>query len=271
MKQLIYLIFSVIALPIQAFAQNGASAHLVRQNQSLSNSTTGFIPLNINTELLADGLVINELMASNSKTAQDQDGGYDDWIELYNGSESAVNLDGYYISDKLDAPDKFKLPAVTIPAKGYLIIWADEEQEQTGVHTNFKLSASGESIILSNPNLGLIDQVSFPALGEDVAYGRSPNGTGDFKELTATFNASNDGSVATDDVTYQDLQVYPNPFDDVILIKTQEKISSIRIFDVSGRTVYQSLSGKNAVSASHLTPGVYFLELNHQKVIKLIK
>ena len=221
--------------------------------------------------LSSGGLVINEIMASNTKTIQDQDGEYDDWIELYNNSDATINLENYKLSDKLDALDKWTFPSATIAPNSYLNIWADEDQEQAGLHCNFKLSASGESVALSDANGTVLDQVTFPILGEEKTYGRYPNGTGSFAELDPTYNAENTVSLATKTSNDFRVNVYPNPFNDKITVDSEHKINSLRIIDVNGRVMLSSNDGSKTISTSNLSPGVYILEINHQKVVKVVK
>ena len=141
-------------------------------------------------------VVINEVMASNSTTVTDQDGEYDDWIEVYNTTNATINLSGYFLSDDADALDKYAIPAgTTISANGYLIIWADNDVDQTGLHATFKLSATGEAVFLSNTNATIIDEVTFGAQNTDVSLARSPNGTGDFTTQAPTFNGTNDNAI----------------------------------------------------------------------------
>ncbi|MBI9076401.1 MAG: carbohydrate-binding domain-containing protein [Desulfatibacillum sp.] len=138
-----------------------------------------------------DGLVINEFMADNDSTTADPAGDYDDWIELYNNGSSTISLKGYFLSDDADDPEKWTFPDVTIEAGGTLCVWADEDEDQDGVHGNFKLSKSGETIILSAPGGGVVDQVVFGVQDTDVSTGRYPNGTGGFVRMTPTFGAEN--------------------------------------------------------------------------------
>jgi len=141
-------------------------------------------------------VVINEIMASNSTTAADQDGEFDDWIELYNTTNATINLSGYFLSDDPDAIDKYTIPeGTTIPANGYLIIWADDDVDQTGLHATFRLSASGEAVLLADTNADVIDEVSFDAQNTDISLARAPNGTGDFITQAPTFNGNNDNAV----------------------------------------------------------------------------
>ncbi len=137
-------------------------------------------------------VVINEVMPVNTSTAADQNGEYDDWVELFNLTSNAIDLSGYYLSDTKKDVSKWKFPAKTsIASNGYLIIWADNDTLETGLHANFKLSSSGEEVILSNPQKTIIDKVSFPEQTLDITYSRVPNGTGDFKWASPTFNRSN--------------------------------------------------------------------------------
>jgi len=138
-------------------------------------------------------VVINEFMAVNSTTATDQDGEYDDWIELYNLTEDEIDLSGYYLTDSKKNLTKWKFPEKTsITGGGYLIVWADGDTTQTGLHTNYKLSSLGERVLILTPEIEIIDKVEYDAQSSELAYARIPNGTGEFVWQTATFNYSND-------------------------------------------------------------------------------
>jgi len=113
-------------------------------------------------------VVINEFMASNSLTVSDQNAEYDDWVELYNNTSSSVDLNDYYLSDDISDPYKWQLPDTSIAANGYLIIWTDNDITQTGLHASFKLSASGEAVILSDASKNMMDYVSFSAQTSDI-------------------------------------------------------------------------------------------------------
>ncbi len=87
---------------------------------------------------------------------------------------------------------------VVIEAGGYLLFWADNDEEQGALHTNFKLSADGEYIgLYDSDSTTLIDGLSFGPQSGDVSYGRSPDGNDNwvfFSGGTATPNSTNTGS-----------------------------------------------------------------------------
>ncbi len=142
-------------------------------------------------------VVINELMADNDNTFADPQGDYDDWLELHNPADNAVLLTGMYLTDKEDDPTKWEFPENTeIPANGYLIVWLDEDGEDApeGLHANFKLSKGGEMVMLVDTDARgnqVLDSITFGEQEMDVAFGRWPNGTGNFQVVQATPGAPN--------------------------------------------------------------------------------
>jgi hypothetical protein len=138
-------------------------------------------------------VVINEILPKNSQNGSDHDGDFDDWIELYNPSDVKKDISGYYLTDSKKNPTKWKFPAgTTINANGYLIVWADEDSTHvSGLHTNYKLSADGENIVLLTPTQEVVNLVEYPATVLEQSYARKPNGTGDFQWAAPTFNKSN--------------------------------------------------------------------------------
>lgn len=142
---------------------------------------------------------VNEVLAYNCSTNTDEAGDYDDWVELYNAGEAAVDLGGMYLSDNPGEPRLWPIPGGTvIPAGGFLLIWCDEEPLEGPLHAGFKLSVGGEGVALfdtdSNGNV-LIDHLGYPTLAGDVAYGRYPDGGAATELLThATPGMPNDNS-----------------------------------------------------------------------------
>jgi hypothetical protein len=143
-------------------------------------------------EPVQSDIVINELLPVNISIAPDQNGEFDDWIELYNKSNAEKDISGFFLSDNKDHFSKWQFPSGTaIPGKGYLIIWADDDSAQVGLHANFKLSSLGEEVLLSTPEGDLIDKVIYPGQTIELSFARNPDGTGSFKWQVPTFNSSN--------------------------------------------------------------------------------
>ena len=109
----------------------------------------------------SNGIFINEVAAKGS-----------DWIELYNSQDAEVNLQGYQVYD--DPANKYVLPALSIPAKGFLTLICNGLA--TGDQTSFSLSSLGETISLEKPDGTLVDEVMYPPLTKNQSYARFPDG-----------------------------------------------------------------------------------------------
>jgi hypothetical protein len=145
---------------------------------SVTNSGSGIIAPP------AAAIAINEWMAGNAHTLQDPlDGNkFDDWFELYNYGNVAVDLTGYYLTNTLAtnlAASSQIPPGYIIQPHAFLVVWADKKTP-TGsgdLHTDFKLSKSGTSIALYDTNQTLVDYVTFGAQSSDISMGRYPDGS----------------------------------------------------------------------------------------------
>ena len=136
-------------------------------------------------------LVINEFMASNNTSFQDPQGQYDDWIEIHNYGDDAIDIGGMYLTDDdpcSPSPDWWQIPTgypeqTTIAAGGYLLIWADNETSQGPLHMDFALGASGEYIGLSDADMNLLDMIAFGPQGGDDSYGRLPDASDNWQSF----------------------------------------------------------------------------------------
>ena len=155
-----------------------------------------FIVIGYNAIFAAQSnMIINEVMASNKSTITDNNSEYSDWIELYNSSSQTLNLSGYSISD---GSATYTIKNGSIPAKGFLMIWAsDLGDAATGeIHTNFKLSSSGEIITLLDSNNNVLDTLEYEPISNDESYGRKVDGESTFVIFSkATPGKSNTGGI----------------------------------------------------------------------------
>ena len=131
----------------------------------------------------SQSIVINEILTSNSSVNQDEDGSYQDWVELYNSGASTISLTGFGLTDDATLPYKWTFPNVSVPAGQYLLIWCSDKNRTNPanpLHTNFKLSSSGDVVILTNTSGVTVDSVPATTLLQNISYGRLPNGSGPF-------------------------------------------------------------------------------------------
>ncbi len=230
-------------------------------------------------ELLPGDIVINEFMADNDSTVPDQNGEYDDWIELYNNTGQDIPLSGMFLSDDFSQPEKWIFPDTLIQAYDFLIIWADEDGSQEGLHTNFKLSKSGEEILLSNFDGTVLDSIQFGEQLTDTSFGRYPNGTGDFQFMPPTFGSENELFTFVPETDYvNNIKVYPNPATDFIRIEFTGQLTTeeleIEVLDLFSRIFYQSKksTGDNIIhiTVSDLSPGMYLIKIENY-YLKIIR
>lgn len=123
-------------------------------------------------------LYINEILASNdaahSWTDADGNENFDDWLELYNPGDDAIDLEGYGLTD---GGEPWRFPAgASIEAGGHLLVWCSDGAEGPGWHTDFAISRGGEVLTLSDPYDRLVDEVEMPEQQTDVATYRAPDG-----------------------------------------------------------------------------------------------
>lgn len=142
-----------------------------------------FLMLNLGTPitLRAADLQINEFMALNDRSYTDPQDENDDWIEIHNTTSKAIDLAGYYLSDDVNNPTLWQVPdnrpkETTLAAGGYLIIWADGDITDEGLHASFRLNSRGETLLLTDRDgKTLLDSVRFERQAEDISYGRIYN------------------------------------------------------------------------------------------------
>jgi len=122
---------------------------------------------------------ISEFMAANQSTLKDEDGDSSDWIELFNPSSQAVNLAGWALTDDPTNLMAWTFPDFVLQPESYLVVFASGKNRTNvtaELHTNFKLSASGEFLALVDPATNLVSAFTpmFPPQTSDVSYGRDP-------------------------------------------------------------------------------------------------
>ena len=160
-----YLIFSFIAIVLLIVF----NALLDNKPQISSNLSNG--------ESSVNELVISEIMTSNKGAYIDSRGDLYDWVELYNGSSSDINLKDYGLSDDITGKIKWVFPEVTIESKGYLIIFLSDVRKE-GLYANFSLKQDGgELLTLKRYDGKVIDSVKTVSIDKNSTMARDSEGS----------------------------------------------------------------------------------------------
>lgn len=233
-------------------------------------------------------VLINEVCTKN-KVYLDEYRQSEDWIELYNTGKDAVNMAGKYLSCSADTLDMFQFPsdnasATTIPAGGYMIVWADKDPKQGPLHADFKLPFSeARTIILSekkNGSFSILDSVTYKLHQEHQSYARFVEQGKVFWATTneVTFAAKNAPMTELPVVVSEDftIAVYPNPVEDRLsLISSTETPMSVKIISVTGTIVAEeTMTSGESINLEHLNKGVYMVFVNSAEgsaIMKIVK
>jgi hypothetical protein len=139
-------------------------------------------------------VIVSEFMAANDGGSSNNTnlwypifnqvpGTSDDWIEIHNRSADPIDLGGWHLTDDASVESKWTFPAGTVLAGGgFLIVYAsskDSPDPNGNLHTNFKLSAEGEYLALTDRSGGVVSEFAsggsdYPPQNDDVSYGVSP-------------------------------------------------------------------------------------------------
>lgn len=124
----------------------------------------------------ADQVVISEFMAKNGSGITDEDGSREDWIEIFNAGTNTVNLLNWSLTDNSGNLTKWRFPATNIGPGRFILVWASDKNRRTPgapLHTNFKLSDTGEYLALVRPDNSIATEFApnFGLQAQNVSYG----------------------------------------------------------------------------------------------------
>ena len=243
-------------------------------------------------QIITDAIVINEFMADNVSTITDLNGEYDDWIELYNPTPNPIQLTGKYLTDKNDNLTKWQFtgPNLFLNSNEFLLIWCDEDSGQAGLHTNFKLSASGEFVALvESDGISVIDSLTFGPQIADISFGRFPDAEDNWIFMKATPGSANIITSVDDNKILPgefSLSAYPNPFNPNTTIRYSIPKNSdiaITIYDLLGNEIWTqnnlgvstgiyetTWSGVNNFGLK-VSSGIYLVKIQANQQIKNLK
>jgi len=111
----------------------------------------------------AGGARLSELLADNRSF--EHEGAFPDFVELSNASSEPVDLGGMGLTRDPAEPYAFVFPEGTVlPPGGFLVVWADETTNVSGLHLGFGLNRQGGRLFLfdrAEAGGGLADSVEF--------------------------------------------------------------------------------------------------------------
>jgi len=129
-------------------------------------------------------LVISEFMAENDSILEDpcDPDEFPDWIEIYNPTDTTINLDGWYLANwNSDNPDPnlrdWQFPDVNIGPGQFLVVFASDndirDPSARYLHTNFKLARNDECVAIVAPDGNTIvhQYTPYPEQLSDISYG----------------------------------------------------------------------------------------------------
>jgi len=228
-------------------------------------------------------LVVNEFMAKNDTTIQDNTGAYSDWVELYNNSFESINLNGYYLSDDLGNATKWAFPDTTIDPFAFYIVWCSGENTNGENHADFKLSAGGEDVALfkeTDGNSILVDGLSFGPQSADISYGRETDANLNWVFFTLPTPGSANGvvlGVEELNASKKNISVFPNPYSGhVIIFNNSDKIMKVNVYDLSGKQLsdFGIRAGERFYYRDNYKKGIRILKWQTDNIagaIKIIK
>jgi len=199
-------------------------------------------------------------MASNNSTIADENGEYNDWIEVYNGDNVPVWLGDKHLTDNFENPDKWQMPDYTMQPGEFVLFWADKDPEQGPFHTNFKLSKIGEEIGLfdsESTGFAVLDSITYGEQQTDISMGRETDGA----DIWVFFNPptpgeSNVPGAIDEQIFMATIKVFPNPVTDGIIYF--DGYYNIKLVNSFGQIV---LEGENVsfLDVSRFGEGIYII------------
>jgi hypothetical protein len=220
-------------------------------------------------------LYINELLTANQNGVTDNAGELEDWIEIYNPNNFDVNIGGYYLTDDPERRNQWVIPtsfpdSVIVPANGWLLFWADDDQEQGVLHTSFKLSNNGEYLGFSSPDgFTLVDEIEWEYTAPDTSLGRITDGDAQWiLFIESTPEASNNqGTIQVVEKGLNKLHAYPNPANEYLNFS---RSLNVTVFGLNGSLI-GAFNNINQLDVSEWSPGIYFLRDDSGNVLRVQK
>ncbi|MDA0912859.1 MAG: CotH kinase family protein [Bacteroidetes bacterium] len=224
----------------------------------------------------SDALLINEVMPKNDGFVFDEYENDGDWIELFNAGNDPINVQSYFLTNRIMEPNRWQLPNVTLDPGQHLLLWSDDLEENGPLHTTFTLDAADDQVYLTkieDDAWRIVDAIDWTLASGNQSLGRSSDGASDwvwFQSGTSnppTPNSANGNG--TVNVTHHPASVLndwrpASPCIQPCELTLPEK-ATWKLFDTNGREVLFTTHTNLAING--LEPGLYFLYFNSTSAV----
>lgn len=184
-------------------------------------------------------IVFNEIMASNGTY---ENGHAYDWVELYNNGSKAMDLSGFFLSDSENKPQKWSFPEGTkLKAGEYLTVFCTGDStlskgKNRTFYADFKLSSSGETLLLSDAEGNLIQKLELPPQYGCVSYGLASDGVTYVYLETSTRNAQNKTDVGMYRVDTPEIQTVSGFYQESVTVQVSAPLNAALHYTLDGET-----------------------------------
>ena len=118
-----------------------------------------------------EGLIINEILASNQGNFKNENDEYSGYIEIKNISDETIDLTNYSLSDSEEVTFKWQFPSIKLGSgEVYLVYTSGISRLEGNISTSFKLNNKNGVAILSNNKGQIVDKVEYKNLANGIAY-----------------------------------------------------------------------------------------------------
>lgn len=185
------------------------------------------------------GIVFNEIMASNGTY---ENGHAYDWVELYNNGSKTMDLSGFFLSDSENKPQKWSFPEGTkLKAGEYLTVFCTGDStlskgKNRTFYADFKLSSSGETLLLSDAEGNLIQKLELPPQYGCVSYGLASDGVTYVYLETSTRNAQNKTDVGMHRVDTPEIQTVSGFYQESVTVQVSAPLNAALHYTLDGET-----------------------------------
>lgn len=185
------------------------------------------------------GIVFNEIMASNGTY---ENGHAYDWVELYNNGSKTMDLSGFFLSDSENKPQKWSFPKGTkLKAGEYLTVFCTGDStlnkgKNRTFYADFKLSSSGETLLLSDAEGNLIQKLELPPQYGCVSYGLASDGVTYVYLETSTRNAQNKTDVGMYRVDTPEIQTVSGFYQESVTVQVSAPLNAALHYTLDGET-----------------------------------